>query len=172
MPVREAAKAWHIPRTTLRDRLKGTKSHQVAADPQMPSEVQEDQLAMSFNRSEFRRLLVHYIVSGNKPFTEAENPMLRQIFEYLNPAVAIHNAHLSGDAIRSKIISEFEKHSATIATYLESRQGLVHISFDGWTARNQLPLYGIACFCRDDEGKPVKLILGVPEISQRHCAPM
>lgn len=122
----------------------------------------------SFNRSEFRRLLVQYIVSSNRPFTEAENPILRQIFEYLNPAVSIQNAHLSGDTIRSKIISEFEKHSVAIATYLKNRQGLVHISFDGWTARNRLPLYGITCFCRDDEGKPVKLVLGVPEISQRH----
>lgn len=122
----------------------------------------------SFNRSQFRRLLVQYIVSSNRPFTEAENPMLRQIFEYLNPAVTIQNAHLSGEAIRNKIVSEFEKHSGTIATFLSNRQGLVHISFDGWTAKNQLPLYGIACFCRDNEGKPVKLILGTPEISQRH----
>jgi hypothetical protein len=47
MPIQTAAKAWHIPQTTLWDRLKGTQSHQVAADPQRPlSEVQEDQLAM------------------------------------------------------------------------------------------------------------------------------
>ena len=46
--------------------------------------------------------------------------------------------------------------------------GLIHISFDGWTARNRLPLYGIACFFRDGQCRPLKVTIGVSELADRH----
>lgn len=45
---------------------------------------------------------------------------------------------------------------------------LIYISFDGWRSRNKHALYGVACFCRNEDGKARKLILGVPELTVRY----
>lgn len=121
-----------------------------------------------FNKGEFHRLLVEWIVTNNKPFIEAEDPVLRRIFESLNPAVRIQQSHLSGDAIRSQILREYDTHVQTIIDALGKCPGLIHISFDGWTSPSRMGMYGLACFFRDDSGHPKKLILGVPELTNRH----
>lgn len=121
-----------------------------------------------FDKGFFQRLLVEYIVGSNKPFTEAEDPRLRRIFDYLNPSVGIQRAAISAHTVRARIFAEFETHYQTIKEVLRRAPGLIHISFDGWTARNRMPLYGIACFFRDERGRAVKLILGVPELAARH----
>lgn len=121
-----------------------------------------------FDRDHFQRLVVQWVVNTNRPFTDAEDPDLRAIFEYLNPSVALREAHVTGDSIRNKIIAEYYKHRDTIIGVLRHCPGLVHISFDGWTARNRHGLCGIACFFRDEQNRPLKIVLGLPEISKRH----
>jgi hypothetical protein len=37
----------------------------------------------------------------------AENEELRRIFDYLNPAVRIQQAHLFGNSVRAKIIQQY-----------------------------------------------------------------
>jgi hypothetical protein len=121
-----------------------------------------------FDRDHFHRLIVQWTVNTNRPFTDAEDPDLRAIFEYLNPSVALRKAHVTGDSIRNKIIAEYFKHRDTITSILRRCPGLVHISFDGWTARNRKSLCGMACFFRDEQNRPLKIVLGLPEISKRH----
>jgi hypothetical protein len=50
---------------------------------------------------------------------------------------------------------------------LRNSPGALHISFNGWTSRNKLALYGIACFFRDEKNRPCKIIIGVSE-AHRH----
>lgn len=121
-----------------------------------------------FDRDHFQRLIVQWIVNTNRPFTDAEDRDLRTIFEYLNPSVALRKAHVTGDSIRNKIIAEYCQHRDTIIGVLRRCPGLVHISFDGWTARNRQSLYGMACFFRDEQNRPLKIVLGLSEISERH----
>lgn len=122
----------------------------------------------SFNRKQFQMLLTRYIINSNKSFSEAEDPDLRAIFEYLNPAVAIQNAHLSRTSVRTQAILQWKKHTTKVIKMLADAPGLIHISYDGWTAPNKIPLYGVACFFRDQNSRPMKLILGVPEVAARH----
>lgn len=122
----------------------------------------------SFDRQHFQMLLTRYIVNSNKSFSEAEDPDLRSVFEYLNPAVAVQNAHLTRNSVRSRAVLEWEKHAKKVIQVLANAPGLIHISYDGWTAPNKSPLYGVACFFRDQNSRPMKLILGVPEVPQQH----
>lgn len=137
-----------------------------------PSISREQQIAntfiRNFDKQHFQRLVIRYIVNKNRAFTTPEDEDLRAIFDYLSPQPAIHKAHLTGDAVHLKIYSEFQRHADTIIKFLAKVPGLIHISFDGWSSPNQIPLYGVACFFRDENDRPMKLTLGIPEVIMRH----
>lgn len=120
-----------------------------------------------FDKQHFQRMLVELIVSSNQSFSFVENPILREIFDYLSPSVSIQRANLSASAIRYKIIQEYNRHKQKVIEVLRNSSGLLHISFDGWTSRNKLALYGIACFFRHEKDRSYKIIIGVPE-AHRH----
>ena len=120
-----------------------------------------------FDKQHFQRMLVELIVSSNQSFSFTENPILREIFDYLSPSVSIQRANLSARAIRYKIIQEYNRHKQKVIEVLRNSPGLLHISFDGWTSRNKLALYGIACFFRDEKDRLCKIMIGVLE-AHRH----
>jgi len=135
-----------------------------------PSKPREQAIANSiirgFDRNHFQRLLIEWIVNTNQPFGVVEHENLRDIFEYLNPAVKITNANISDTTVRSLINSEFAKHKTCVTKVLQRSPGLIHIAFDGWRARNRHSLYGIVCFLRDENSTPHKVVLGLPEIGR------
>ncbi|KAI8396539.1 hypothetical protein FOFC_21087 [Fusarium oxysporum] len=120
-----------------------------------------------FDKQYFQRMLVELIVSNNQSLSFAENPILQEIFDYLNPSVSIQRANLTARAVRYKIIQEYDRHRQKVIEVLRDSPGALHISFDGWTSRNKLALYGIACFFRDEKNRPCKIMIGVPE-AHRH----
>ncbi|KAM5527209.1 hAT family dimerization domain protein [Fusarium oxysporum f. sp. phaseoli] len=120
-----------------------------------------------FDKQYFQRMLVELIVSSNQSLSFAENPTLQEIFAYLNPSVSIQRANLTARAVRYKIIQEYDRHRQKVIEVLRNSPGALHISFDGWTSRNKLALYGIACFFRDEKNRPCKIMIGVPE-AHRH----
>jgi hypothetical protein len=125
-------------------------------------------LIKRFDKQFFQTFLVQWIIKRNKPFIMAENEELRRIFDYLNSAVRIQQAHLSGNLVRAKIIQQYQQNVRKVANVLQVCPGLIHISFDGWIARNRVLLYDIACFFRDIRGKPKKITINVPELVDRH----
>ncbi|OBS16919.1 hypothetical protein FPOA_12515 [Fusarium poae] len=84
-------------------------------------------------------------------FSESES--LRDIFNYLNPIISATDAHPSHDSIRRRITDD---------------PSHVHITFDGWTSRNRHPLFGIVAFFLDHEFRPQKIVLGLPNLTDRH----
>ncbi|KAF6524810.1 hypothetical protein HZS61_010605 [Fusarium oxysporum f. sp. conglutinans] len=120
-----------------------------------------------FDKQYFQRMLVELIVTSNQSLSFAENPILQEIFDYLNPSVSIQRANLTARAVRYKIIQEYDRHRQKVIEVLRNSPGALHISFDGWTSRNKLALYGIACFFRDEKNRPCKIMIGVPE-AHRH----
>ncbi|RKK17382.1 hypothetical protein BFJ66_g17913 [Fusarium oxysporum f. sp. cepae] len=63
-----------------------------------------------FDKQHFQRMLVELIVSSNQSLSFAENPILQEIFDYLNPSVSIQRANLTARAVRYKIIQEYDRH--------------------------------------------------------------
>ncbi|KAK8106569.1 reverse transcriptase [Apiospora kogelbergensis] len=127
-----------------------------------------NKLVRSFDKQHFQRLVVQWLVDANKPFTEAEDPNLRAVFDYLNPSVAKRKAHLVDTSVRRLIDQQYTKHKGEVIATLKRAPGKIHISFDGWTSRTRQPLYGIACFFRNESNKPQKVIISVPELAERH----
>lgn len=50
-------------------------------------------LIKRFDRGEFQKLIINWIVESQQSFKQVEHPRLQQIFEYLNPAVKVTSAH-------------------------------------------------------------------------------
>jgi hypothetical protein len=51
---------------------------------------------------------------------------------------------------------------------LEAAPGLIHVAFDGWRSNNRHALYGIVFYFLNTSGRPEKLVLGLPELAERH----
>ena len=121
-----------------------------------------------FDRSQFQRLLVEWVIASNQSFEVVEDDRLRAIFSHLNPSVEVQKALISADTIRSRIASQFELHFEKVATRIRASPGLVHFSFDGWRSNNRKSLFGVCCFFRNAENRPCKVVLGLPELITRH----
>lgn len=125
-------------------------------------------LIRRFDRDHFQKLLLEWVVDANISFRQPEHGRLRRIFEYLNPSVAVTNAHISHSTVRKRIIDLHRRHKAQIIDHLRNIPGKIHIAFDGWRSRNRHALYGIVCFYVDHDGAPCKLVLGLPELKMSH----
>ncbi|RYP68175.1 hypothetical protein DL771_006825 [Monosporascus sp. 5C6A] len=89
-------------------------------------------LIKNFDKKQFRRLLIDWIVERNHPFTIVEEEKLRVIFEYLNPCVTNQDAHISCTTVKTLIINAFHEHKQQIVEVLSRSPGLIHIAFNGW----------------------------------------
>ncbi|KAM4067722.1 restless-like transposase [Hirsutella rhossiliensis] len=125
-------------------------------------------LIQRFDKDHFQRLLLEWVVDANVSFRQPEHCRLRHIFEYLNPSVAVTNAHISHDTVRKRIVDLYIRYKTCVIDNLKSTPGQIHIAFDGWRSRNRHALHGLICFYIDKDGVPSKLVLGMPELKISH----
>ncbi|RKK91315.1 hypothetical protein BFJ70_g17814, partial [Fusarium oxysporum] len=127
-----------------------------------------NQIIGRFDRLDFQRLVVSWIINSNSSFRQSEDPYLRAAFEYLNPLVKTTEAHITHNTVRKRILQVYEENKAEIKRVLATAPGLLHIAFDGWRSNNRHALYGICCYFLNTLGQPGKLVLGLPELVDRH----
>ncbi|OAA58655.1 Ribonuclease H-like protein [Akanthomyces lecanii RCEF 1005] len=125
-------------------------------------------LIRRFDQAEFQKLVVNWIVESQQSFRQAEHPRLRQMFEYLNPAVHIKDARETAKTTQGLAIQQFERHRDAVQHALRRSPGQIHIAFDGARTRNRHALYGVTAVFRDEDNQLRKLVLGIPELVQRH----
>ncbi|KAK8013613.1 restless-like transposase [Apiospora marii] len=111
------------------------------ADPK--DQAVANRLIKGFDRSHFQRLIVNWIVDSQLSFRAVENPRLRAVFEYLNPAVTIQQAHISRHTLRRRTIELYNIHLFTVKKALRQCPGQIHLAFDGARTRNRHALFGI-----------------------------
>jgi hypothetical protein len=70
----------------------------------------------NFDKKQFQRLLMEWIVEANLSFETAEHDKLRKIFAYLNPCVKLCDANLSATSIRRKIVASYEQHKTKVSS--------------------------------------------------------
>ncbi|KAK8869252.1 restless-like transposase [Apiospora arundinis] len=136
------------------------------ADPK--DQAVANRLIKGFDRSHFQRLIVNWIVDSQLSFRAVENPRLRAVFEYLNPAVTIQQAHISRHTLRRRTIELYNIHLFTVKKALRQCPGQIHLAFDGARTRNRHALFEITAAYRDVNNNPQKVVLGAPEVVDRH----
>ncbi|KAG7418723.1 hypothetical protein Forpi1262_v016416 [Fusarium oxysporum f. sp. raphani] len=89
-----------------------------------------NQIIGRFDRLDFQRLVVSWIINSNSSFRQSEDPYLRAAFEYLNPLVKTTEAHITHNTVRRRILQVYEENKAEIKRVLATAPGLLHIAFD------------------------------------------
>ncbi|KAM0664438.1 hypothetical protein ACQRIU_007020 [Beauveria bassiana] len=113
-----------------------------------------NRLKKQFDKAVFQRKLVRWIVETNQSFRVSESDTFRDLLDYLNPIISATNAHISHDAIRRRVADEYHFFCLHIVRALRRSPSAVHIAFDGWTSRNQHPLFGVVAFFLDQSFQP------------------
>ncbi|KAL9567664.1 hypothetical protein ACKAV7_008236 [Fusarium commune] len=162
-----------FPGYTQSQRCASTSSRNIAEMMKLNTrDAREQQIANQiigrFDRLDFQRLVVSWIINSNSSFRQSEDLYLRAAFEYLNPLVKTTEAHITHDTVRRHILQVYEENKAEIKRVLATAPGLLHIAFDGWRSNNRYALYGICCYFLNTLGQPGKLVLGLPELVDRH----
>lgn len=121
-----------------------------------------------FDKVVFQQKLLSWLIIDNYPFTAVESPGLRDIFIYLNPLVESTKANISRTTIHNHALAAYEEKKPEVVQLLSKVKGKIHVAFDGWRSGNRLSLYGIVIFFLDDDDRLQKLVLDLPEVSQRH----
>ncbi|KAK7570905.1 hypothetical protein V3481_018998 [Fusarium oxysporum f. sp. vasinfectum] len=80
-----------------------------------------NQIIGRFDRLDFQRLVVSWIINSNSSFRQSEDPYLRAAFEYLNPLVKTTEAHITHNTVRRRILQVYEENKAEIKRVLPSR---------------------------------------------------
>jgi hypothetical protein len=127
-----------------------------------------NRLIKRFDKTRFQQLVVNWIIGANLPFDTAENHDLRALFQYLNPSVEITNANITGRTVYNLAEQEFDKQFGKVADAVQKAPGLIHLAYDGWQSRNRHALYGVTAVYRDQQGRPQKIVLGLPALRDRH----
>ena len=111
-------------------------------------------------------LLVDWITHDNLPFRLIESERLRRLIEFINP---IYKDKIPSAAIlRSRLRFIYNGAKGAVTEHLKTSRGKIHVTFDGWTSRNQLSLLGINCFFVDQQWRYRRLLLALPAVSGRH----
>lgn len=107
-----------------------------------------------------------WITHDNLPFRLIESERLRRMIEFINP---LYKDKIPSSAVlRSRLQSIYNGAKGAVTEHLKSARGKIHITFDGWTSRNQLSLLGVNCFFVDRQWRHRRLLLALPAVSGRH----
>ncbi|KFA56342.1 hypothetical protein S40293_09845 [Stachybotrys chartarum IBT 40293] len=96
-----------------------------------------NKMIRNFDRDHFQQLITNWVVEANLPFRVAEHRALREVLQYLNPAVATTDANMTGKTVARRIVAEYNKQKDIVIQKLKSCPGQIHIAFDGARSRNQ-----------------------------------
>lgn len=123
-----------------------------------------NQLAMSFNNTDFRNLVVRWIIDANLSFRQVDNGAFRDLIRYLNKQASVpHHTTLIG-----WIIDAHKLYKVKVVNHLRHATSRIHIAFDLWSSNNNLSMNGIIAHYLDASYEPQAILLAVPEQTESH----
>lgn len=122
-----------------------------------------------FDPSEFKALLLDYIVSENQAFNTLESSRLQRIFAYLNPAVARRGCLPGHQTMANWIEAAYEANVGLIKEFLDNALSNINLSFDLWTSRRMVAFYGTTAHFCDARGKYRSFLLALPQHAGSHA---
>jgi len=110
----------------------------------------------------FKRKLIEFFIVCRIPFHLVESAYFRALFEHNSTiANAVPN---SSDTIRAWTLNAFDNAKDQLRAILGSSRSKIHISIDGWTSPNLLPIIGIVGHWADTNGRFQKGLLALREL--------
>jgi len=109
-------------------------------------------------------LLLNWLLRENLPFHTVDTPAFEQVIKSLNPIASIPNSK----SFLRLLGTEYEVGKAKVRELLSTARGMIHLSFDGWTSRQNTSFIGINVYFIDCHWKQWTFLLGLPPVKGRH----
>jgi hypothetical protein len=143
------------------------RSDSIELDANIPREqAYLNQMARSFSRPEFMRLLMRWIVYDNVSFRQVDSPAFRDFVRYLCPCAS--DSMPTANTIRDYILKSYRIYKHVVKQSIAESLSKIHISFDLWTSDNNTAINGVTATFVDTEFEPHTIVLGIPEQQGAH----
>jgi hypothetical protein len=109
-------------------------------------------------------LLMDWITASNLPFRAIDSPIFRIFAASLNPMVGIP----SGDALEAMFTAEYETAATHVRQLLQTALGMIHLSLDGLTSRQNRSFFAVNAHFLDRDWKQHTVLLGLPPLASWH----
>jgi hypothetical protein len=63
---------------------------------------------------------------------------------------------------------EYEKAVPEVRRKLQTAMGMIHLTFDGWTSRQNISFLGVSAHFLDEDWNHQTVLLGLPPLARRH----
>lgn len=112
----------------------------------------------------FWLLLLDWIVHDNHSFRMVQSQRFRRVCWSLNPSAQIP----SHQTLANLLVKEYHKAVVPVRQLLRTARGMIHLTFDGWTSRQNTCFIGVHAYFVDQDWKQWKVMLGMPPLIKRH----
>jgi hypothetical protein len=108
--------------------------------------------------------LINWIVNHNLPFRLVATPDFRLFINSINPGVKIP----SKGTILSLLNNKYKKVVPEMRRKLQTAMGMIHLTFDGWTSRQNTSFLGVSARFLDKDWNHQTVLLGLPPLARHH----
>ncbi|CCE34912.1 uncharacterized protein CPUR_08851 [Claviceps purpurea 20.1] len=127
-----------------------------------------DHYYTSFNPTEFRGLLLDWIIQDDAAFSCLESPQLRTLLYYLQPILAKRSYLPTGNTVSSYIKAGYFNSVPIVQDMINRSLSKIHLSFDIWTSRQQIGFFGIHAHFYIPSSGYQNILLALPRQSGHH----
>ncbi|KID93789.1 Ribonuclease H-like protein, partial [Metarhizium majus ARSEF 297] len=116
-------------------------------------------------------LLLDWLTYHNLPLNLVNSERFRRLLLYNNPSLQ-EGQIPSGKTLVNLLMSEYNRALGPLRELLQRARSMVHLTFDGWTSRQNTSFLGINAHFIDQDWKQWGVLLALPALRKRHTGTM
>jgi hypothetical protein len=105
--------------------------------------MRNEQTNIPITAQAIKNELVHFFISGNIAFNQAENPHLRRLISWIKPQDG-HTITINRKNITERLEKLAEEAKEDLMIQLMENDSKVSLALDCWTSRNNLAFLGMS----------------------------
>jgi hypothetical protein len=125
----------------------------------------ETAYANVFSAERFRELLWRLLSVQHLPFSLVAATQFQDLLKYASPHLRGNDVLItSGTTAKTSTVELFLAYQVMLIAFLLESPGLIHLSFDLWTAPNKFHMLGVVCHFIDKNFKTRTILLGMKRL--------
>ena len=142
-----------------------TKDGPIAVSKSVYKQQLDTAYEQTFSTERFRELLWRLIAVQHLPFSIVSAKEFQDVLKYASPNLRCNDALItSGTSAKAGLLAMFLAYQVLLIAFLIESPGLIHLSFDLWTAPNHYHMLGVICHFIDKNFKARTILLGMKRL--------
>lgn len=112
-------------------------------------------------------LLLDWLTYHNLPFNLVNSERFKRLLLYNNPSLRLEQIP-SDRTLVNLLSNEYSRALGPVHEVLQRARGMVHLTFDGWTSRQNASFLGVNAHFIDRDWKQWRILLALPPLRKRH----